>query len=143
MLTVTITGVITDVTSRKDSRHWRVWSPVYRSGPGGEIVTVTPQPVKVVAGVVTIKLEPGPAVIENPEGQRYSVMIPNTDADLWDVIELAASLPPVTTEQQIQDAVAAYLGLSIVDNGDGTFTVTDNSDSALVDHGDGTYTLTT
>lgn len=142
-MTVVVTGTVVDVTGRKDSREWRAWSPVYRQGPGGEIVTVTPQPVKVVAGVVTIKLEPGPAVIENPDGQRYTVTVPDEDANLWDLIQLAAALPPVTTEQQIQDAVAAYLGLSIVDNSDGTFTVTDNSDSALVDHGDGTYTLTT
>jgi hypothetical protein len=142
-LTVTITGTINDVTARKDSRHWRVWSPVYRQGVNGEIITVTGQSVKVVGGVVTIELEPGAAVIENPDGQRYAVTIPDSDADLWDVIAVAASLPPVTTEQQIQDAVAAYLALSIVDNGDGTFTVTDNSGSAIVDHGDGTYTLTT
>ncbi|UCZ58635.1 hypothetical protein [Mycolicibacterium phocaicum] len=142
-MTVTITGTINDVTARKDSRHWRVWSPVYRQGVNGEIITVTGQSVKVVGGVVTIELEPGAAVIENPDGQRYAVTIPDSDADLWDVIAVAASLPPVTTEQQIQDAVAAYLALSIVDNGDGTFTVTDNSGSAIVDHGDGTYTLTT
>lgn len=142
-MTVTITGKVTDVTARKDSRPWKVWSPVYRQGVNGEIVTVTGQSVKVVGGVVSIELEPGAAVIENPDGQRYTVTIPDEDADLWDVIAVAASLPPVTTEQQIQDAVAAYLALSIVDNGDGTFTVTDNSDSVLIDHGDGTYTLTT
>lgn len=101
------------------------------------------QPVRVVAGVFTAKLEPGVCVIENPDGERYTVTVPNSDAALWDLIELSAGLPPMTTMQQIQDAVAAYLGLSMLDNGDGTFTITDNSGSALVDNGDGTYTLTT
>ena len=108
-MTVTITGTINDVTARKDSRHWRVWSPVYRQGPGGEIVTVTPQPVKVVAGVVTIKLEPGPAVIENPEGERYSVTIPNADANLWDVIAAAVAFPPDTAAEALASAVTSYL----------------------------------
>lgn len=140
-MTVTITGKVTDVTARKDSRPWKVWSPVYRQGVNGEIITVTGQSVKVVGGVVTIELEPGAAVIENPDGQRYTVTIPDEDADLWGVIGVAASLPPSTTEQQIRDAVARYLGLAMLDNGDGTFTLTESSGSALVDNGDGTYTL--
>ncbi len=143
MATVTVTGVVLDETGRKDSRDWKAFSPVYREGSDGEVLTMKRQPVRVVAGVFTAKLQPGVCVIENPDGQRYTVTVPDVDTDLWDLIQLAAALPPATTEQQIQDAVAAYLGLSIVDNSDGTFTVTDNSDSALVDHGDGTYTLTT
>lgn len=108
-MTVTITGTINDVTARKDSRPWRVWSPVYRQGPGGEIVTVTPQPVKVVAGVVTIKLEPGPAVIENPDGQRYTVTVPDEDADLWDIISAAVAFPPDTAAEALASAVTTYL----------------------------------
>lgn len=142
-MTVTITGKVTDVTARKDSRPWKVWSPVYRQGVNGEIITVTGQSVKVVGGVVSIELEPGAAVIENPDGQRYTVTVPDVDSDLWDLIQLAVAIPPSTTEQQIQDAVAAYLGVSMLDNGDGTFTITDHSGSALVVNGDGTFTLTT
>lgn len=85
-MTVTITGQIIDVTSRKDSRPWRVWSPTYRQGPNGEIVTTNAQTIKSVGGIITIELEPGSAIIENPDGQRYSVTIPSTDANLWDVI---------------------------------------------------------
>lgn len=85
-MTVTITGQIIDVTSRKDSRPWRAWSPTYRQGPNGEIVTTNAQTIKSVGGIITIELEPGAAIIENPDGQRYSVTIPSTDANLWDVI---------------------------------------------------------
>lgn len=108
-MTVTITGEITDVTARKDSRPWRAWSPAYRQGPNGEIITTTSQPIKVVGGVVTIELEPGPAVIENPDGQQYSVTIPDTDADLWDVIEAAVAAPPNTAADALRAAIAAAL----------------------------------
>lgn len=104
-MTVTITGKVTDVTARKDSRPWKVWSPVYRQGVNGEIVTVTGQSVKVVGGVVSVELEPGAAIIENPDGQRYAVTIPDADADLWDVIEDAVAAPPDTATDILHDAV--------------------------------------
>lgn len=142
MTTVTVTGVVKDETGRKDSRDWKAFSPVYREGSDGSVVTMKKQQVRVVAGVFTAKLDPGVCVLENPDGQRYTVTVPDEDADLWDLIQLAAALPPATTEQQIQDAVSAYLGVSMLDNGDGTFTLSDLSNSALVDNGDGTFTLT-
>lgn len=108
-MTVTITGQIIDVTSHKDSRPWKVWSPVYRQGVNGEIITVTGQSVKVVGGVVTIELEPGAAVIENPDGQRYTVTIPDEDADLWGVIATAVAFPPNTEAEALASAVNAYL----------------------------------
>lgn len=108
-MTVTITGTINDVTARKDSRPWKVWSPVYRQGVNGEIITVTGQSVKVVGGVVTIELEPGAAVIENPDGQRYTVTIPDEDADLWGVIATAVAFPPNTEAEALASAVNAYL----------------------------------
>ncbi len=108
-MTVTITGKVTDVTARKDSRPWKVWSPVYRQGVNGEIITVTGQSVKVVGGVVTIELEPGAAVIENPDGQRYTVEVPEEDADLWGVIATAVAFPPNTEAEALASAVNAYL----------------------------------
>lgn len=108
-MTVTITGKVTDVTARKDSRPWKVWSPVYRQGVNGEIITVTGQSVKVVGGVVTVELEPGAAVIENPDGQRYTVTIPDEDADLWDVIAAAVAFPPNTAAEALASAVTTYL----------------------------------
>ncbi|MGU3650702.1 hypothetical protein [Mycolicibacterium sp. A43C] len=91
-MTVTVTGVVVDVTAHKDSSQWRVWSPTYRPGPNGEIITTTEQPVTVVAGVFTADLEPGPAVIRSPGGDEWNVTVPNHDANLWDVI--ATAVPP-------------------------------------------------
>lgn len=108
-MTVTITGQIIDVTSHKDSRPWKVWSPVYRQGVNGEIITVTGQSVKVVGGVVTIELEPGAAVIENPDGQRYAVTVPDEDANLWDIISAAVAFPPDTAAEALASAVTSYL----------------------------------
>lgn len=108
-MTVKITGVVTDVTGRKDSREWHAWSPVYRQGPNGEIITVTKQTLNVVAGIFTAKLEPGVTILVDPDGQRYTVTVPNTDADLWDIISAAVAFPPDTAAEALASAVTSYL----------------------------------
>ncbi len=47
---------------------------------------------------------------------------------------------PATGDVEIE--VGGGPGISLVDNGDGTFTIDDPTDTALVVHGDGTFTLT-
>lgn len=109
MTTVTVSGVVKDETGRKDSRDWKAFSPVYREGSDGEVLTMKRQPVRVVAGIFTAKLQPGICVLENPDGQRYTVTVPNADADLWDLIEAAVALPPDTAQEALAAAVASYL----------------------------------
>lgn len=112
MATVTVSGVVLDETGRKDSRDWKVFSPVYREGSGGEVVTMKRQAVRVVAGVFTAKLDPGVCVLENPDGQRYTVTIPDEDANLWDVIAAAVAFPPNTEAEALADAVTSYLDVN-------------------------------
>lgn len=104
----TITGTVVDVTGRKDSRAWRAWSPVYREGESGHVVTMEEQPVRVSAGVLTVELEPGVAVIENPDGTQWRVTVPDTDTTLWPLIQAAVMLPPETPEDQLAAAIEAY-----------------------------------
>lgn len=108
-MTVTITGTVADVTSRKDSRGWRVWSPMYRQGVNGEIITITEQPVRVHAGLFSVDLEPGVAVIQSPDGDQWRVTIPEVDADLWDLIEQAIGVPPGTAQDQLTAAVESFV----------------------------------
>lgn len=109
MATVTVSGVVKDETGRKDSRDWKAFSPVYREGSDGEVLTMRQQTVRVVAGLFSAKLEPGICVIENPDGQRYTVTIPDEDADLWGVIATAVAFPPNTEAEALASAVNAYL----------------------------------
>ena len=116
-MTVTITGTVVDVTGRKDSREWRAWSPVYRAGTDGAVVTYREQDVQVVAGALTAKLEPGPCFIQNPDGQRWLVTVPDEDTELWPLIELAVALPPDTPADVLTAAVTAYFEAHPVDAG--------------------------
>lgn len=109
MATVTISGVVLDETGRKDSRGWKAFSPVYREGSAGAVVTMREQKVRVVAGMFTAQLEPGVCVLENPDGQRYTVTVPDVDADLWDLISAAVAFPPDTDAQALAAAVTSYL----------------------------------
>lgn len=109
MATVTVTGLLRDETGRKDSRDWKAFSPVYREGSSGEVVTMRAQPVRVVAGVFKAELEPGVCVLENPDGRRYTVTVPGTDADLWDLIAVAVAVPPETAADALDDAVQRFI----------------------------------
>lgn len=90
-MTVTVSGTVTDATGRKDSRPWKVWSDSYRAGPDGGVITTRPQAVHLSEGVFTAELEPGAMVFEDPDGRRWDVIIPDDDADLWDVLGEAGS----------------------------------------------------
>lgn len=108
-MTVLVTGKITDATGREDSRRWRAYSPVYREGSNGEVVNIRPQSVRVVAGHFTAELEPGIVVIENPEGTRYTVTVPNENANLWELIATAVAFPPDTSAEALASAVTTFL----------------------------------
>lgn len=108
-MTVVVTADITDVTGLPDSRAWRAWSPVYRKGSLNEVVNIRPQPVSVVAGHFRGEFEPGVLVIENPEKERWTVTVPETDIDLWTLIASAVAFPPDTSQVAVASAVTAFL----------------------------------
>lgn len=116
-MTVSVTGTVVDVTGRKDSREWRAWSPVYREGNDGAVVTYRQQDVQVVAGHLTAELEPGPCLIENPDGERWLVTVPDSDTGLWPLIVASVSIPPETPADVITAAVVAYFETNPVEVG--------------------------
>lgn len=116
-MTVLVTGTVVDVTGRKDSREWRAWSPVYREGTSGEVVTYREQDVQVVAGNLTARLEPGPCFVQNPDGDRWLVTVPDHDTELWPLIAVAVSIPPETPADTLTAAVTAYFDANPVEVG--------------------------
>lgn len=111
MTAVPVTGVVSMGLGRKDSRPWKAWSPVYRQGSAGEVITTRGKefPVQVVAGVFSAMLEPGVCVIENPDGKQYTVTIPAEGGDLWDIIDDAVAFPPDTATEALAAAVTGWL----------------------------------
>lgn len=116
-MTVSVTGTVVDITGRKDSREWRAWSPVYRAGTGGAVVTYRERDVQVVGGNLTAQLEPGPCFIENPDGQRWMVTVPDHDTELWPLIVASVEIPPDTPADVIAAAVVEYFDANPVEVG--------------------------
>lgn len=104
-----VTGSVIDSTGKKDSREWAVWSPVYSESASGDVVSTRVRQINVTAGVFRAVIDPGVVVLENPDGNRWTVTVPETDIDLWDLIELSVALPPDTPAGAIQDVVWEYL----------------------------------
>lgn len=111
MAPVPVTGEIRIALGKKDSSDWHAWSPVYRQGTNGEVITTRGKefPVQVVAGHFTAQLEPGVCVIENPDGQQYTVLVPDEPADLWTLIEQAVGVPPDTGADLLDAAVERFI----------------------------------
>jgi YD repeat-containing protein len=108
-MAVTVSGPVATAVSPADSRSWQAYSPEYRQGVDGQVVTTQPTLIRVVAGVFSAQFEPGPLVLINPDGRKYNVTVPETDIGLWELIEASATLPPSTPAQQLAAAVETYL----------------------------------
>lgn len=109
LMTVTITGLVTDVTGRPDNTRWHFTTPrAVRQSAAGGIITARPRIVQPLDGEISVDLEPGQAVIEFGD-ETWTVTIPDTDADLWDVISAAVAFPPNTSQDLLASAVDSYL----------------------------------
>ncbi len=112
MPTVTITGPsVRDSTSLKDNRPWFAFAAEYQDGGDGGVVTPRKsKPIYPSKGVLTIELEAGIAAwIQNPDGNKYLVTVPNTDSSLWDVIAAGVAYPPDTRTDVLATAVDQYV----------------------------------
>ena len=112
MATVTITGSTTrDSTARQDNRPWYVEAVGYQDGGDGGVIT--PRKSRAfypVAGVLTMELEAGiVAYVTNPDGDQYLVTVPDEDSALWDLIAADVLIPPGTSQEALDAALAAYL----------------------------------
>lgn len=104
----TITQNVRDIAGVSDNAWWR-FSTVLREGSDeASIVTGRVVTVKPVAGVLTVELDPGPAIVKFAN-QTYVFTVPEGDSDLWSLIEAAVAVPPNTPAQQLAAAIEAYL----------------------------------
>jgi hypothetical protein len=84
-------------------------APVIREGvDGNSIITTYRRSVSPVDGIISVFLDPGPAVVLLG-GKQYPVTIPTVDKDLWDLVSGAVAFPPGSTDAQIGAAITSYL----------------------------------
>lgn len=83
-----VTGFMRDILGRPDSAPWTFSSPETRDAPDGRIVSRRPRTVQPLDGVLTVDLLPGPVRVEHL-GVTYDITVPETNADLWDLLEAA------------------------------------------------------
>jgi len=111
-VTVTITEVVASIDGAQDNRQWIFFTQEIReSADGSEIITTTKVQKKPVGGVLTVELDPGPAVVVPPNGKSYNFIVPNSPSDLWSLIQASVALPPVTQAEKLQAAVDRWLEL--------------------------------
>lgn len=114
MATVTITGGTGDAGALGDDRPWKLWAASYQpDGNGGVITTRADREANMlrpIAGALKFKAEAGiAAYLENPDGHRWLITIPEVDTPLWDVIEAAVAYPPETAQESLNAAMALAL----------------------------------
>lgn len=88
MSTVIVTANVRDVMGRSDSTAWVFSSPETRDSPDGRVVSRRPRSVQPLDGMLTVELLPGPVRVEFG-GESHVIEVPETDADLWDLLEAA------------------------------------------------------
>jgi hypothetical protein len=106
-VTVTITGPVEDVTGIADNSSWQ-FASVLRFTEDGTLVTAKPKTVYPVAGILTVKLKPGPTIVTYGK-QAWNVTVPDTDGTLKELIEEGIAFPPQTAQEALDAAVAQYV----------------------------------
>ncbi len=113
MATVTITGpAIREAGAKPDNRPWKLRAAAYQDGGSGSVITpgADYQLLRPVAGRLAFPVEAGvDCYLENPDGKRYLVTIPDEDSGLWEVIEAGVAFPPDTSQAQLSAALSQYL----------------------------------
>lgn len=104
-----ITATIRDIAGGSDNTAWNFSSVLRESASGSAIISTKTVTVKPVNGVLSVNLDPGYAVASTLSGARYAFVVPETNANLWDLIEAGVALPPTTSGEQLASAIAAYL----------------------------------
>lgn len=106
----TITQDVNDIAGVDDNTSWTFYTQAIRESDAGDAIISAKKVRKYpVAGVLTVELDPGPAVVLAADGKHYPFTVPDTDSQLWPLIQAAVTIPPSTTHQQLLDAVDAWL----------------------------------
>ena len=107
-MTVTITQNVHDISGVADTAPWRFSSVLREGSDENSLVTARTVTVTPVAGVLTVELDPGPAMASVGE-RMFSFTVPDTDSDLWSLIEVELAVPADTSAQMLASAIEAYL----------------------------------
>lgn len=110
-MTVTVTGVVKNVSGRVDRSKWVFTSLLRESGDVDNSIVSTGLQVVTpnAAGLLTVELDPGPVKVKYGN-TAVTVTVPDGGPlNLWrDLLAVAVDIPPETPDQKIAAAVAAW-----------------------------------
>jgi hypothetical protein len=110
-VTVNITATVTDVSGVPDNEPWR-FTTVIRSGTNNTILTPKIITVTPVAGVLSVALEPGPAIVEAGE-RRFNIIVPEVSSDLWPLLASDTATRDFLFVEALNDALVGALPKAI------------------------------
>lgn len=110
-----VTGTAEDIGLTPDNSLWMFSSPLRESSDGEGLITPKWARRYPVEGVVSVELDPGPAII-NYRGIDYHIEVPESStAKIKDLIAAEIAFPTGTPPQLVGNAVDAYLDVNPVD----------------------------
>lgn len=110
-----VTGTAEDIGLTPDNSLWIFSSPLRESSDGEGLITPKGARRYPVDGLVSVNLDPGPAVI-NYRGIEYQVEIPESGpVKIKDLIAAEIAFPTGTPPQLVGNAVDAYLDVHPID----------------------------
>jgi hypothetical protein len=108
----TITQDVRDIVGMDDNTSWTFYvKEIRQSGTDDAIISTRKDRKYPVDGILTVELDPGPAVVIAADGNHYPFTVPDEDSRLWPLIQAAVTIPPSTKHQELLDAVNAWLDL--------------------------------
>jgi hypothetical protein len=105
----TITQNIANIAGADDNTPWVFYSKEIRESFAGGVVSTKQARKYPVDGVLTVELDPGPAVVIAVDGKHYPFIVPEEDTELWPLIQAAVAIPPTTTQEKLDAAVEKWL----------------------------------
>ncbi|MGE2714185.1 hypothetical protein ACQI4L_09020 [Mycolicibacterium litorale] len=104
-----ITQNIADIAGASDNTAWVFYTPGIRESSSGGVVSPKKVRKYPADGVLTVELDPGPAVVIAPDNNHYPFIVPEEDTQLWPLIQAAVTIPPTTAQEKLASAVSAWL----------------------------------
>jgi hypothetical protein len=144
----TLTQNVRDISGVPDNDVWIFFSEAIRESIlGPRLVTTRQVRVTPVGGVVSVDLEPGPALVSFA-GRVYGFTVPEIDSEVWPLIS-GEPADPGSGSSSISltdDGTGLFVlgpgaGVTLTDDGTGLFTATPGGSATLTDDGTGLFSI--
>jgi hypothetical protein len=144
----TLTQNVRDISGVADNDVWIFFSEAIRvSILGPRLITTRQVRVTPVGGIVSVNLEPGPAVVSFA-GRVYGFTVPEIDSQIWPLISDEPLEPgegsgsiSLTDSGTGLFILGLGAGVTLTDDGTGLFTISAGGSATLTDDGTGLFSI--